>query len=324
MGGCMLAAVGHINSPQHSVASIERIRRRPGDSMPLYKSWTSGTLARQYHFDEFLGSDKAEIFLLDTDMEYQADCLERLRSRGLPVASGLYMRRDAGEPLPAAWVEPLDVDEFPPEPLTDFPHDALIPVAAAGHGFLYLQRRVVEDLVSFFAGQPLMLRAPMPDWTGNPELHVGPDLRMGYALRKLGYRIWLDTGCRAEHWAYIKLRVEDYEAGPWRRDHIWHQKTAIARIARRRQMKKEDLLLLGEDYRKSRDKLLVEKQNLNKEAEEAYARMSARLQQIEKSLDWHEGILHVLEQIYKAEKGEVVLTGRKPEVEHIPEHEQEQ
>lgn len=312
MGGCVLAAVGAINSPQHSVASIERIRRGP-DDVVAYKSWTSGTLARQYHFDEFLRSDKAEIFMLDTDMEYRADCLERLRSHGLPVVSGLYMRRDAGAPLPAAWAEPSDVDEFPPAPLTDFPPNGLLPVAGVGHGFLYLQRRVVEDMVAFWRGQPLMLRAPMPEWTGCPDLHVGPDLRMGYAIRKLGYRVWLDTAVRADHWAYIKMTVEDYERGPWKHDHNWNYKTGLARIVRRRDVKKQDLVLLAEHYQKGLQKLEQERLNLYNQAQKADQELTGQLKQVDKSIDFHQGALHVLRDIAKAVTGEIKLAERDPD-----------
>jgi len=302
-----LAAVGAHNAPTHGVASIERIQRRAGDSEVVYRSWTSGTLSRGYHADEFLGSEYDAIFMLDCDMRYPADCLERLRDRDLPITTGLYLRRDVGEMLPAAWEEPLNVEEFPLIPLLDFPQDDLIPVGAVGHGFLLVKRKAMEDIAEAVSPGPLMLRAPMPEWTGQGDLHVGPDVRMCLWARRLGYRIWMDTGCRAEHYITGSLRVEDYEQNPSRGDNQWKGRTALARILRRGQMgkniSKKDLLLYAEQKQRDLNKLLAEKEALVKAAQEYTVDFEAKMSQIEASIHAHNGALITLKALVDAESG---------------------
>ena len=205
-----LAAVGNFLSPIRAVASIERIKRREGDSDVQHLSWTSGTLARQIHVERFLETKHDSIFMLDEDMEYPSDCLERLRSHGEPLVSGLYLRRDPAQLLPAAWKEPSRIDDFPMLPLLDFPLDALIPAGAIGHGYCLVHREVVLAVQQQAAGGPVMLRAPMPEWTGDPALHVGPDVRFFLFARRAGYRLWVDTGCRAKHYTLVSLDVDHY------------------------------------------------------------------------------------------------------------------
>jgi len=276
-----LACVGAVSNPTLAVASIERIWRRPGDSLPIYKSWTTGTVARQLQVDAFLESEHDHIFMLDADMEYPANCLERLREHKLPVVSGLYMRRSAAEIMPAAWEEPPTVDEFPIVPMLDYAKDALIPTAAVGHGFVLARRDVVEAIRDFYAPWPMMVRTPMPEWTGRPEFLVGPDVRFFYAARKSGYRVWLDTGCRAEHYVVVPVAPEHYEQTRGNITTPWKSQVALLRINRRwtmageQKVTKEDLELLLREVNEQHGKQREKRKALQTEAM-AYAQEKQR------------------------------------------------
>ena len=310
-----MSAVGAIYSPIQAVASVERISTRPGDTVVHHRSTTSGTLARQWNVDDFMESDCELLFMLDDDMIYPADCLERLRNHNVPMVSGLYIRRDVSSLLPAAWYEPREPSEFPMVPLTDFPDDAVIPVGAVGHGFCLIHREVFNTLRGRYT--PDMLRAPMPAWTGQPNLHVGPDVRFFQLARQVGYKVLLDTGCRAEHFTVGTLTVEDYQRGPWRHNHKWFGKTALARMLRRAQMgqdgvTKEDLAMYAEQTLRDLKNLEGRKAEILKRIEAEAERYESELQQIQNSIHAKQGALIACREMAQAVSGKarIIADGR--------------
>ena len=285
--------------------------------MPQFQTWTSGTLSRLFNGERFLKSEHSHLFMLDADMIYPADCLERLRAHDLPVVSGLYVRRDPSEPLPCAWYEPREVEDFPHVPLLEFPDDGLIPVGAVGHGFLLMTREVVEDLVKALEPEPLFVRAPMPEWTGKGDLPVGPDVRMGLWIRRLGYRIWLDTGCRAAHCATVPLTVEYYQSGPWRFHNKWREHAALARILRRRAMAGEksigleEIELLSTQAQQDLNNLKKQRQAIDQQAMKVARELQAKQGQIDAEIHARQGALTAYEQLFRAARGELTEVTRK-------------
>ena len=107
MNTCYIGVVGPETIPTQGMLSILNIRTRPGDTPPHFIMATKGYEARQKHINDFMESEHEWLLLLDHDMIFADDTLERLRSHNLPYVSGYYMRRRFA-PMVSVWFEPYD------------------------------------------------------------------------------------------------------------------------------------------------------------------------------------------------------------------------
>lgn len=142
--------------------SILRIRRRPGDDLPHFIHATKGYEARQNHINAFLASAHDELLLLDHDMVFEPDTLERLRAHDLPYVSGYYMRRQYKNVGPV-WFEPGD--EFPVMPFLREPAtDRLHELGGSGWGCIYIRREVILATRALLEGEDEVLEDDMDLW----------------------------------------------------------------------------------------------------------------------------------------------------------------
>lgn len=143
--------------------TIERIWKRPGDEGPKYHRATKGYEGRQKHIASFMASKHDAILLLDGDMYYPPDILERLRSHGLPFVSGLYMRRNFG-PIAPVWFEPW-AGQWPYTPwLKPIERGRLHPIGASGWGCMFIRREVIEATRPLLKGEAEVIEDDMDVW----------------------------------------------------------------------------------------------------------------------------------------------------------------
>lgn len=163
-GSAYIGVVG----PEHEIGecrdSIQNIVRRPGDGGPLPIRATKGYEARQLHLDRWLTETRHEFaLLLDHDMVFSPDTLERLRSHQLPFVSGLYMRRRYA-PIAPVWFKPWS-GRWPFEPWTSDPERGrLHPIGASGWGCLLLHRDVVLATRPLLKGEWDIIEDDMDVW----------------------------------------------------------------------------------------------------------------------------------------------------------------
>lgn len=152
-GSCYIGVVGSDIENGECRDSIEHIGRRQGDVGPHYVRATKGYEARQSHLNKWFNDTRHPfILLLDQDMRFEPDTLERLRSHGLPYVSGLYMRRRYA-PLAPVWYRPYS-GKWPMEPWVGIPERGkLHPIGASGWGCLLLHREVVEAVRPLLKGE---------------------------------------------------------------------------------------------------------------------------------------------------------------------------
>ena len=144
--------------------SIEAIARRSGDSALHYTRATKGYEARQWHINNFLDSHHDFIFMMDSDMVFPHDCLERLRSHGLPYISGFYMRRNF-DTLAPVWYRPFKNDSFPVEPWIGLIEQGkLHKIGASGWGCILLHRAVILGVRELLKGEWEVLEDDMDVW----------------------------------------------------------------------------------------------------------------------------------------------------------------
>lgn len=96
-------------------------------------------------------TDAAWLWMLDTDHRVPVEAFDRLANAlhdtAAPVLAGLYFAAYPGSiyptPVPAIYRLAPNGQHAP---IHDYPHDAIIPIDAAGTGCLVVHRRVLEEL----------------------------------------------------------------------------------------------------------------------------------------------------------------------------------
>ncbi|MCK4897999.1 MAG: hypothetical protein KAS38_04450 [Anaerolineales bacterium] len=143
--------------------TIGSIIMRQGDTGPHYLRATKGYEARQQHLNIFIEQGQAFILLLDHDMYFSPDTLERLRSHKLPYVSGLYMRRQ-WRTLAPVWYRKF-AGKWPMEPWVGrVADDKLHEIGASGWGCLLLHKDVVHATRKILKGEPEVIEDDIDIW----------------------------------------------------------------------------------------------------------------------------------------------------------------
>jgi len=161
-GTCFIGAVGSDLEPGVCRDSIERITRRPGDEPPQFARGTKGYETRQTHINNFIDSRHDFLLMLDHDMIYLPDTLERLRQHQLPYVSGLYMRRST-QPMGYVWFRPFRA--WPMEPWAgEVKRGVLHKIGASGWGCILIHRDVILAVRELLHGEWEVLEDDMDVW----------------------------------------------------------------------------------------------------------------------------------------------------------------
>lgn len=224
-GTCYIGVVGSETIPVLAVTSIMKIARRDGDGVPQFVTATKGYVARQTLFDSFMASDHDFLLLLDHDMIFQDDTLERLRSHGLPYVSGYYMRRQFG-PMYSVWFEPFS-GEWPHMPILYEPERGkLHELGASGWGCILIHRDVITSTRKVLKGELDVIEDDMDVWpydlakvmAGKEKLKplrgvndiVGSDIRYPFYAKAAGWTLYGDPDVRAKHLMQYPLTPDDF------------------------------------------------------------------------------------------------------------------
>ena len=232
--------------------SIHAIRQRPGDEGPVFGRGTKGYEVRQKHFDHFMQTDHDWLLMLDADMVFPANTLERLRSHGLPFVSGFYMRRSV-QPIAPVWTKPFVSWPFEPwlEPVQP---DTVYPIGSSGWGCILLHRDVVTATREILKGEPDVIEDDCDVWPyslpavmasmsgiegalaandnaaalqylGNlkrefrplrvdKKTTIGSDIRYPFYALQAGYQLHGDSGVACGHNLAYYISLQDWQATP--------------------------------------------------------------------------------------------------------------
>ena len=151
-GSVYVGVVGPTYEPGAARDSIQSIGLRQGDIGPIFARATKGYEARQMHINKFLDGRADFILLLDHDMIFPNDTLERLRGHKLPYVSGLYMRRQYNPVVPI-WFEAFE-GKWPLSPWTGaIERGKLHKIGASGWGCVLVHRVVVLAVRALLKGE---------------------------------------------------------------------------------------------------------------------------------------------------------------------------
>lgn len=146
---------------------------------------------------------------LDSDMQFEPDLLVRLANDmeqfDLDFVCGLYFAR---KPVthPIIYKELIyDIDrekqtlDARAVKYLDYPKDSLFEIAASGFGAVLMKCSAMEKLIREY-GQPF---APMPGF--------GEDITLCWRMKKLGMKMWCDSGVKLGHMGSIAITEAVYE-----------------------------------------------------------------------------------------------------------------
>ena len=163
--------------------------------------------------------DFSHLLLVDSDMTFGEDALDRLLAHQKDIVSGTCVKRvDPAVPVAKIWSERYQNYAE----LRDWPDETgLIEVDAVGAAFLLLTRKVILDLAEAY--HPKEFRESGNGWWFSYRKNVnggelGEDVSMCWAAARLGFRIWLDTDLQIGHLGKYVYTLEDWKA--WREPYL--------------------------------------------------------------------------------------------------------
>ena len=144
--------------------SIHSLYIRPGDRPPQWIRATKGYEARQAHLNNWFGGGKHEfLLLLDHDMIFPVDTLEKLRGHKLPFVSGYYLRRQY-KPIAPVWML-AQKNGWPFIPYTADPDPKVLhELGASGWGCMLIHRDVVAATKPLLKGEDEIIEDDMDIW----------------------------------------------------------------------------------------------------------------------------------------------------------------
>ena len=147
-GSCYIGVVGPSMEYGTANDSIANLLLRDWDSRPQKIRATKGYDARQMHFNKWIyETNHPFMLILDHDMVFPPDTLERLRSHQLPYVSGYYLRRRWNPILPVHFDKQKNPKQWPMQPSLDVPEPGkLVELGAGGWGCILLHRDVAIDM----------------------------------------------------------------------------------------------------------------------------------------------------------------------------------
>jgi hypothetical protein len=220
--------------------------KRTGDSLAMTYA-TKGYEARQQHINKFMDDPRFDyIFLMDADMIFPENTLERLRGHNLPFVSGLYMRRRYA-PIAPIWFESMPAGTANFKWWTGkIEPDTLYPIGASGWGCMLIHRSVIEAVRPMLKGEAEVIEDDMDifpynlaritdalrgienafdiatahDWVKvlRQEIRplrvmkgtVGSDVRFPFFAKLAGYQLIGDSGAPCGHMLNYPLSPSDY------------------------------------------------------------------------------------------------------------------
>jgi glycosyltransferase involved in cell wall biosynthesis len=206
----ILVPVGHHIEPACDDALRDLERR--GYTVRRVRGYSAIDQGRNQIATNALRDGFGELMWIDSDIAFEPEAVERLRSHGLPITCGVYPKKGQGQRSFACNLPPGT------EQVVFGQGGGLIEVPYAGAGFLHIRREVYQamqerfqlpacnerfgpSMVPFF--QPLVI----PD--GQGHWYLAEDYSFCHRARECGYRVMADTTIRLRHIGTYAYSWED-------------------------------------------------------------------------------------------------------------------
>ncbi len=216
----MRVLIGGVSSEKQYVSalqSFEQVKKRAGDEVRMeyrHRGDTNRILILNYFFQH---TEYDAVWMVDMDMIFKPNVLERLRSYNVDMVTGMYYRRGLWPMKPIVTISPNGT--WPYFVPYDIPEDGLHdningwPIVHTGFGNVLIKRCVLNDVKKDLplGASPFALGG-MPEMTGGEHGPWGADYRFFTLARQAGYTLHLDANeeCEAKHGTTIFLDRKVY------------------------------------------------------------------------------------------------------------------
>jgi len=171
-------------------------------------------VARNRLASEAIADGFEELMWIDSDIAFEPQSVQRLRSHGLPIVCGLYPKKAEKE-----WSPQLLPGQ---KSITLGEGGGLIEILYAATGFLLVRRQVFLEVqrqqqlpTCFWKGAlsttPFFLPMVIP--SGDGHLYLGEDFAFCERARRCGFQIFADTSIRLQHIGIYGYSWEDVGGG---------------------------------------------------------------------------------------------------------------
>ena len=139
------------------------------------------------------------LFIIDQDMIYPENIIQRLANHDLPLVAALTIRGQKDKPVPVMHnLEPQGMTA-----IAEWEEGELVPCDTTGAAAVLIATEVLEAM-----GEP---------WWMMTEDQAGHDIHFYRRAKRAGYQLFVDTGCETKHFCEFALGLEDFYA--WRDAH---------------------------------------------------------------------------------------------------------
>lgn len=190
-------------------ASLRKLEYQ-GYEVRRIRGYSQIDVARNEIVTHALSDGFEETMWIDSDVGFEPEAIEQLRSHKLPIVSGIYpkkgLRAIASHALPGC------------ESMQFGSSGSLYEIKYAAAGFLLVQRRVYEDIKQKlelpvcnerFDGRLIPFFQPMTVDEGTEPWYLGEDFAFCERARQAGYQVMADTTIRLMHFGQYGYSWED-------------------------------------------------------------------------------------------------------------------
>ncbi len=203
---CLLVTLDHDRNHHQRIGGLQRVRctANVSDGRNQLVHW-------------FLTQTTADwLWMVDTDMVWRPDCLDRLLAAAhpetAPIVGALCFAREpnTGQVWPTLYeLEPIPgADDWRFFRYHSWPQDTLMPVDGTGAAFLLVHRRVFEAVRDHGSSKAF----PWFQETENSGGRVSEDLTFCLRARDRGFPIHVQTGVQVGHVKDIVIGADTYRA----------------------------------------------------------------------------------------------------------------
>lgn len=205
----MTVAAAFVHPGTVSTAFVLSLRATPGVSEWLeQRSGPNVARARNLLVERFLATEHSWLWMVDTDMTWQPDALDRLLSDGKHVVGGLCFGMGEGRPVPTIFDTITLAGEDVIVRVESYPRDRLVSCVATGAAFLLVHRDVLEAV----RDRQFSAAFPWFQETERDGYPVGEDVTFCLRAGECGYQVHVDTRVKVGHAKTVVVTESTFDA----------------------------------------------------------------------------------------------------------------
>lgn len=205
----MTVAAGFVHPGTLSTGFVLSLRATAGVAEWLdQRSGPNVARARNILVERFLATTHEWLWMVDTDMTWSPDALDRLMDDGKDVVGGLCFGVGEGRLIPTIFDTITLAGEDVIVRVESYPRDRLVSCAATGAAFLLIHRSVLEAV----RDREFSAAFPWFQETERDGYPVGEDVTFCLRAGECGHRVHVDTRVKVGHVKAVTVTEATFDA----------------------------------------------------------------------------------------------------------------